>query len=580
MGDNRKSTSSGAPAPQKGAPAPQEAPAPTGSASADSRASQLTPCAITFSMDEARGLVQGRLEPSTEEQSWDLDRLRVRLAEAGYGEWFAPQATLESAVQQANNGRCGDLVLAERRDARTEWRIAEDRQAAFLTLHPAWGGRRLTREALLKALLTQGVVKTCIHLRALTHAAEAGHAESLCVARARLPQPGEDARFVSLVARDDQLALEEDEQGRVDLHHLHEFVVVDPGTPLLRRIPATQGEPGEDVMGEPLMPTPGRDRSFDALDDSVEPDPEDANVLRAAIRGHPVFSSSGVRVDPTLRLKAVDVSTGNIDFEGSVEVAGDVASGFVLSATGDILIRGMVEKADIRAGGNLTVLGGVMGEEVGRRHDGDLRLRTHLTSGGTLSAKFINLAYVNVRYDLLVREYALQCRLVAGRDIILGQPTGKGSLIGGSASAGRALVANTLGSEAGVATEVSVGRPNRRRRLVGQLKEALTLCEHNWQRVCDTLDCIQRGEMATPPTDKLKRLYATRDSLRARRQRIRGLIDRLVGARQSARPSRVEVKKRQHANLSLNIDGVRRYFNTEHGPSCWHRQGAELVRGS
>lgn len=531
-------------------------------------------------MDEPRGLLQGRLEPSTEEQPWDLDRLRVRLAEAGYGEWFAPQATLESAVQQANNGRCGDLVLAERRDARTEWRIAEDRQAAFLTLHPAWGGHKLTREALLRELLAQGVVKTCIHLRALTHAAEAGHAESMCVARARLPQPGEDARFVSLVARDDQLALQEDDQGRVDLHHLHEFVVVDPGIPLLRRIPATQGEPGEDVMGQPLMPTPGRARSFDSQNDGVAPDPDDANVLRAAIRGHPVFSSSGVRVDPTLRLKAVDVSTGSIDFEGSVEVAGDVASGFVLNATGDILIRGMVEKADIRAGGNLTVLGGVVGEEVGRRHDGDLRLRTHLTSGGTLSAKFINLAYVNVRYDLLVREYALQCRLVAGRDISLGQPTGKGSLIGGSASAGRALVANTLGSEAGVATEVSVGRPNRRRRLVGQLKEALTLCEHNWQRVCDTLDCIQRGEMGTPPTDKLKRLYATRDSLRARRQRIRGLIDRLVGARQSAKPSRVEVKKRQHANISLNIDGVRRYFNTEHGPSCWHRQGAELVRGS
>lgn len=577
MGDNHESTSPGAPAPQKGTPAPKEAPANAGSASATPRAKRLTPCSITLLMDENDGLLRGRLALSPEERPWNLARLRSLLAEAGYGEFFAPEATLESAVQQANNGRCGDLVLAERRDARAEWRIAEDRQAAFLTLHPAWGGRPLTREALLEALLAQGVVQACIHLRALTHAAEAGHAESLCVARARLPQPGEDARFVSLVARDDQLALEEDEQGRVDLHHLHEFVVVDPGTPLLRRIPATRGEPGEDVMGEPLAPTPGRDRGFDSLDDSVEPDPEDAKVLRAAIRGHPVFSASGVRVDPTLRLKAVGVATGNIDFEGSVEVAGDVASGFVLNATGDILIRGMVEKADIRAGGNLTVLGGVMGEEVGRRHDGDLRLRTHLTSGGTLSAKFINLAYINARYDLLIREYALQSRLVAGRDIVLGQPAGKGSLIGGSASAGRALVANTLGSEAGVATEVTVGRPNRRRRLVSQLKEALTLCEHNWQRVCDTLDCIQRGEMTAPPTEKLKRLYATRDSLRARRQRIIGLIDRLVGARQSARPSRVEVKKSQYANLSLNIDGVRRYFNTDYGPSRWYREGAELV---
>ncbi len=577
MGDNHNSTSPGRSGSRKGSPGPKEASARSASASGHARAGRLTPCSISLSLDEASGLVYGQLTPSTQGPVLDLARLRSQLAEAGYGDFYAPDATLEAAVQQANNGRAGELILAERRDARMEWRVGEDRQAAFLTLHPAWGGRTLTREALLEALREQGVVSGCIHARALTHAAEVGHAESLCVARARLPEPGEDARFVSLVVREDQLALAEDEQGRVDLHQLHEFVLVDPGVPLLRRIPATEGKAGMDVLGEVLPSKPGCDQSFDPATDGVEADPDDTNVLCAAIRGHPVFSAHGVRVDPTLRLKAVDLTTGNIEFDGSVEVEGDVASGFVLSATGDVLVRGMVEKADIRAGGNLTVLGGVMGEEVGRRHDGDLRLRTHLTSGGSFSAKFINLAYVNARHDLLVREYALQSRLVAGRDIALGQPMGKGSLIGGSASAGRALVTNVLGSEAGVATEVTAGRPNRRRRLVAQLKEALTLCEHNWQRVCDTLDGIQRGDMATPPADKLRRLYSTRDSLRARRQRILELIDRLVGAWRSAEPGRIEVKKHQHGNLSLNIDGVRHYFNSDQGPSNWIRAGAELV---
>ncbi len=577
MGDSHNSTPPGNPGSKKGSPVPSEAPAHAELASESSHAGRLTPCAITLSLDEASGLVYGQLIPSTQGQALDLAQLKDHLAQAGYGDFYAPDTTLEAAVQQANNGRAGELVLAERRNARMEWRIGEDHQAAFLTLHPAWGGQTLSREALLEALREQGVVSACIHARALTHAAEVGHAESLCVARARLPTPGEDARFVSLVAREDQLSLAEDKQGRVDLHQLHEFVLVEPGAPLLQRIPATDGEPGIDVLGEPLPSKPGRDRSFDTPTDGVEPDPEDSNILRAAIRGHPVFTARSVRVDPTLRVKAVDLATGNIDFDGSVEIAGDVASGFVVSATGDVLVRGMVEKADIRAGGDLTVLGGVMGEEVGRRHDGDLRLRTHLTSGGTFSAKFINLAYVNARRDILVREYALQSRLVAGRDIVLGQPMGKGSLIGGTASAGRALVANVLGSEAGVATEVAVGRPNRRRRLVTQLKEASTLCEHNWKRVGETLDCIQRGDIAAPPPDKLKRLNATWDSLRERRQRIMGLIDRLVGARRSVEPGRVEVKKLQHANLSLNIDGVRHYFNTDHGPSHWTRVGAELV---
>src|SRR5690606_18594183 len=132
-------------------------------------------------------------------------------------------------------------------------------------------------------------------------------------------------------------------------------------------------------------------------------------------------------------------------------------SGFVLNATGDIVVRGMVEKAIVSAGKDLTINGGVVGEDQGQDAQGRLRLRTHLRAGQNLSAKFINLADVSAAVDISVREYALQSHLNAGRDLLLGQPSGKGILIGGSAKAIRAVVANVLGSEANVAGEVVVG---------------------------------------------------------------------------------------------------------------------------
>src|SRR5690606_22320245 len=124
--------------------------------------------------------------------------------------------------------------------------------------------------------------------------------------------------------------------------------------------------------------------------------------------------SQGVRVDPTLRVENVDLNTGNIDFDGSLEVSGDVTSGFVVQATGDIFIRGTVEKARVEARKNLVVTGGVIGEDLGRDDDNNLILRTHLKAGGTLSAKFVSLAELAAGEDIQVREYVMQSHLRAG----------------------------------------------------------------------------------------------------------------------------------------------------------------------
>lgn len=551
---------------------------PTASTPADSAVRSPRASIIELSLDSTTGCVSASLTPHAEAPVASLKGLRQQLEEAGYGRFYTSDEILQTLVRRANGAESGDYVIAERRDARLTWRIADDKRAVFLTAVPAYGGKSPERGALLEALQELKVPEPCVLRPALDELIAMGQANNLCVAKAVEPVPGEDTCFEMLVDACKDLQLTEDERGRVDLHQLHEFLVVEPGTPLLRRIPATSGQPGINVIGEELPAKPGRDLELSKDSEGVLTSPEDPNLLVAEIKGHPVAIARGVRVDPTLRVKNVDLSTGDIDFDGSLEVTGDVTSGFVVRATGDIFIRGVVEKAEVEARKNLTVLGGVIGEDLGRAADKQLILRTHLRAGGDVAAKFVNLADVVAMGDIVVREYAMQSHLRAGNAISLGQAGGKGCLIGGRAEAVHSLQANVLGSDASVATDVRIGKPNPKRRLLEALKQAVLQSEHNIQKLAHMLETVeQRSASSGPSPEKLAKIRLTLDALGKRRTRIQEIIQRLTARQKLAQVAFVEVKKALHANVTLTIDGVSCSYHKDLGPRCLVRSGAELA---
>ena len=532
---------------------------------------------IHLSYDSHSHSVVAQLIPNSEAQALSLEQLRSQLADAGYGDYFAPDETLQPVVQKANRAESGEYIIAERRDARYDWRISQDKTAVYLTITPAYGGAAPTQQSLRAALLEQQVPEVCVLSEALDEVVAAGECQHVCVAQARPAEPGRDTRFEPLVDLGFELQLQEDERGRVDLHELHEFVVVEPGAELIRRHPATAGKSGLNVVGEPLKPKPGKDVGFGRDLTGAQVSPQDSSLLIAAIKGHPVLVPQGMRVDPTLKVNNVDLSTGNIDFDGSLEVTGDVTSGFVVRASGDIVIRGMVEKAEIHARKNLTVGGGVIGEDLGRDEQSQLRLRTQLRAGGNLSAKFVNLAELVAGGDIQVREYVMQSHLHSQGAILVGQEGGKGSLIGGRASAAQRLVANILGSDANVYTEVRIGTANPKRRLMEDLKKAVALCEHNCQKLEAALAAVGQMDAGGPESGKVAKIHNTLSAQRHRRQRLQGLIQRLATRRAASQNAQVDVRRQLHANVNITIDGVSHTYTHDMGPRVLVRRGAELV---
>ncbi|PVE20154.1 DUF342 domain-containing protein, partial [Microvirga sp. KLBC 81] len=168
-------------------------------------------------------------------------------------------------------------------------------------------------------------------------------------------------RFESLLDRLKPRAQEIDELAQIDYRDLGSLLLVTPGMPLMRRIPPLPGIDGCNVLGQPVLPDELPDTPFNAEMSGVEIDPEDPNLLRAAIAGSPKLIHQGAQVNPVVEVDAVDLSTGNINFQGSLQVRGDISATMEVRVTGDVVVNGTMEAALVEAGGNVTVKGGIIG---------------------------------------------------------------------------------------------------------------------------------------------------------------------------------------------------------------------------
>ena len=146
----------------------------------------------------------------------------------------------------------------------------------------------------------------------------------------------------------------EDEKGNVDFKDLNIIQSIKKGKKLAEVVPPKPGEEGKTITDKKVPPKEGKLRQLPQGKNTM-PDPENPNVLVAAIDGHIMFRSGTlVEVEPAYVVSGdVDYNTGNIDYVGSIVVKGDVKSGFEVKVEGDVDIWGVVEDAKIEAGGKV-----------------------------------------------------------------------------------------------------------------------------------------------------------------------------------------------------------------------------------
>ena len=389
----------------------------------------------------------------------NLPQLNKLIAEAGYSNWRLLDDALANVCSLSGNlENQTEVIIGHCIDGEVTIEVADDATCAYLSLTAPVGGKPVTLDQVHKALAELNIIQG-INSEAIQSALALSTTEKCLIAEGIPPQNGEDSKFESLIPAAINSHPHINEDGSVDYHDIGNFITVNAGDKLMRKIPPTKGLDGKDVYGKAIPATPGKDINFSTKLAGVEIDANDNTLLVASTGGQPEVVENGVTVNPVINVKDVNLSTGNIDFNGTVNIQGDVAEGMKIKSTGDIIVSGMVEGANLQAGGNIIISKGIIGR-------GELRTATGepgqaaaiLSSGGSIEARFIENAIAHADQNITAKELISHSEISALNQVVVGKKGAKkGHILGGKTKALMAIEAQILGSPANVKTIIEVG---------------------------------------------------------------------------------------------------------------------------
>lgn len=254
---------------------------------------------------------------------------------------------------------------------------------------------------------------------------------------------GKDAYIEYFFNTDTRVRPTVKEDGSVDFFHLNILNNVSEGELLARLHPEVPGVNGSNVFSDPIMPPPVQKgvikfgRKIRLSDDKTE--------IFSEVNGHVSLVDGRVFVSDVYEVENVDTATGDIDYDGSVKVNGNVCTNFSVKAKGDIEVTGIVEGAYLEAGGNIIIGRGMNGMEKGE-----------IVAGGNIISKFLENAKATAK-GYVESETIIHSTVVAGTEVhVHGK---RGFITGGKVSACSLVQAKVFGSDMGATTTIEVG-PN------------------------------------------------------------------------------------------------------------------------
>jgi len=244
-----------------------------------------------------------------------------------------------------------------------------------------------------------------------------------------------------------KVKIKEDSSGKINIRDLNLIENVKSGDILCELIPPKPGKSGMTVQ-EKVIPSKEGEKAKLPPGKNATPS-EDGTKLLADTDGMVVWDGSNVAVEPIFVTDKVDASVGNIRFNGSVVVNGEVGDGFEIHASEDVNIAVTLGMVTIEAGGDVNVAGGIFGHNIGK-----------ITADNNVKIKFIQDAKVQAKGHIIVEDYILNSEVIASGPVVVKGPSG---WISGSTVASETLIyTNTAGTHNSLAdTNLIIGHdPN------------------------------------------------------------------------------------------------------------------------
>lgn len=264
----------------------------------------------------------------------------------------------------------------------------------------------------------------------------------IVVARGKEPRHGEDAHIEYFFNVDLKVKPTLKDDGSVDFFNLNTINHCNKDDLLARLIPEDLGEAGMDVCGEKIKPREVH-RAYLKFGKNIRLG-EDGLEIYSEVNGHVTLVDDKVFVANVFEVENVDNSTGNIEYEGSVQINGNVCENFSVKAKGNVEIRGVVEGAYVEAGGDIIIARGMNGMGKGT-----------LKAGGNIVSKFLENVKSASADGYISTESILHSTVMARTEVTVDGR--RGFITGGKVCAGNMIKVKTLGSSMGADTIVEVG---------------------------------------------------------------------------------------------------------------------------
>lgn len=439
---------------------------------------------LSFSLNEDNGELHVRFNPANGAPPPDAVMFREALTHCGWNSFSLDEKAIEEFVLGCRKTQQPlEKIIGARHDGEFSLTVDNDLMTAWLTLVPPQGGKTITPQMIEDALRVQGIVYG-IDRSALGGAVAAGFCDDVAIAHGTPVQEGVPTRFVSLFDQEAE-ETEEEDLDRIKYSDLCHLQLVHVGDKLMHRDPPVPGTNGTNIKGHPILAAPMPDIPFRSDLQGARPDQNDSNLLIAIAEGQPIALDNGVMINPVIEVLDVDLGTGSIVFEGTLHVGGDIKAGMHVKVTGDVIVNGAIEAAEIRAGGNVAVRGGIVGHPDSRPGSHALPETTaRIFSGGSVQALFMETAHAEAAKSILIGRSARQCELIAGEEIIAGKAGSRtGQIMGGRTQATMLVATGVLGTSTGMKTYVQVG-------LDPYLEKQIADKDMEFKRKCDEIDRV------------------------------------------------------------------------------------------
>ena len=274
--------------------------------------------------------------------------------------------------------------------------------------------------------------------------------------------------------------------GTMDFATVDFVDMVKTGQPVAIYTPAVKGVDGRTVTGMVIEEKSGKDLpKLTGKFLAVRPD----GVTYVAKKdGYIIFDENKYRID----IQDVLVINGNINrlygnvfYDGTVRVNGNVGEGAIISAKGDVIVTGYVQSSYISAGNKVVAIGGINANDSG-----------YICAQGGVYAEYIESSNIFAGEEVQA-NYILNSNVTAGTEIVV--KGSKGVVCGGTLSAGYKVSVQTVGNRSFVKTIVVVGKN-------ASMSERVTAAKSFKAEIERDINTLKKGEeylRHTVPADQL-----------------------------------------------------------------------------